>query len=335
MSTSRTRVVRTEDLAAAGQPPAPASFPVPPAVHVPPRGPQAAPPGVPPLPGAISGAANPQAASSAAAAAMNAAQTPFPSEAPGIYDNLVRLPGGLDLGGGQYIWTAEVRELTGADEEKMARAVQSGSVYHYLETLLQCGVVRLGDKDPAETARYLPRLLIGDRDMLGLAIRIATYGPEFEAYDYVCPMCGGVTAKVTCSVLTKPDGDIELKTLASPEDAAFEVPLRHGGIASVKLPDGEDQKHLSDFLSLTPTERNSAMLRRCVLRITEPSGIIRDTAAEPSLILAMPAGDRKLIVKEIGERQPGPQLLQGVKFRHLDCGKEVSLAITLGALFLG
>lgn len=327
MTQAHTRIVQPADLTAAQK------FPVPSALPVPPRGPAASPVAAP-LQGAVSSFDNPQAAAAAAGAAMAAAETPFPSQAPGIYGNLVRLPGGLHLGGGSYIWTAEIRELTGADEEKMARASQSSNLYHYLDTLLACGTARLGDQSPADTARLLPRLLMGDRDMLGLAIRIATYGPELEVLDYVCPVCGQMTARVTCSVLTKPEGDIELRTLGHPDEASFEVTLRHGGTAAVRLPSGEDQKYLADFLNLTVTERNSALLRRCVTTVTEPTGIIRDVAAEPSLILSMPAGDRKSILKQIADRQPGPQLLQGVKFRHLDCGKEVSLPVTLGALFL-
>lgn len=331
---SHTRVVRPEDLAAASpRPPAAAPIPVPDRLPGPPLpGPGAIPAGFPQGPGTVSSFSNPQLAAAAASGAMASSQTPFPSEVPGIYDNLVRLPGGLNLGNGEYIWTAEVRELTGADEEKMARASQSGNMYHYLETLLACGTVRLGGKDPAE---YLPRLLQGDRDMLTLAIRIATYGPEYEVLDYVCPMCGGVTASVTCSLLPKPAGDIELHTLAAPEDASFEVPLRHGGTAYVRLPNGADQKYLSDFLQVTNTERNSAVLRRCVTKVTGAGGLIRDVAAEPSVILGMSGGDRRAILKEITERQPGPQLVKGASFRHIDCGKEVFLPVMLGALFLG
>lgn len=338
--TAHTRIVQPGELqpgdltAAAG--PRPASFPVPGQAvpPPPPRGDNAAPPGFPQGAATVSSYGNAQAAAAMAGAAMASAQSDFPDKPPGIYDSFVRLPGGLHLGGDDYIWTAEVRELTGAHEEQIARAAQSGNSYHYLETLLSCGIARLGGKDPGETAKLLPRLLIGDRDMLGLAIRCVTYGEEFEYFDFVCPLCGGYTAKITCSLLPRPDGDIELRTLPHPRDAAFDVPLRHGGTADVRLPDGDDQKYLSEFMNTTPTERNSALLRRCITRITEPSGIVRDVAAEPSVILAMTAGDRKAVVKAISDKQSGPQLLAGVKFPHLDCGKEVSIPVTLGALFL-
>lgn len=320
--TAHTRIVQPSELQAQDAAPPPRQpFPV--------GGMSAAPP--PPGPGAFPQQmpASPQ----AAAAFTHSSQTEFPDKPPGIYDSFVRLPGGLRLGQDEYVWTAEVRELTGADEEQLARAAQSGSIFHFLETLLARGTVRLGGRDPAGTAKLLPKLLTGDRDMLGLAIRIATYGEEFEFSGFTCPLCGGYTAKITCSLLAKPDGDIELRTLSHPDDAAFDVTMRHGGTAAVRLPDGETQKYLADFMNATGTERNSALLRRCVTKVTEPSGIIRDVAAEPSVILAMAAGDRKAIVREINERSPGPQLLAGVKFAHLDCGKEVSLPVTLGALF--
>lgn len=332
MPQAHTRILQPQDLPTGPAVPPGNPFPVPsslPSAPGLPAGP-ALPPG---SPGAGS-SFSPQAAAAAAGAAMSAAQTQYPSEIPGIYDNLVRLPGGLNLGNDSYIWTAVIRELTGADEEKMARASQSGNMFHFLETLLACGTEQLGDKSPAETAQLLPKLLTGDRDMLALAIRTATYGPEFEVLDYMCPLCGGITARITCSLLPEPAGDVKLRTLDHPDDAVFDVPLRHGGIASVRLPNGEDQKYLADFLKVTGSERNSALLRRCVTRIHGTDGLIRDIAAEPSVVLSMSAGDRKSILKELNDRQPGPQLMQGVRFTHIDCGKEVALPLTMGGLFL-
>lgn len=329
MTQAHTRILTPAELSAAAAPPpevfaAASSLP-----PVPPRGPQA----LPALAGAISAAADPQAAAAAAGSAMAAAETPFPDQAPGIYDSLVRLPGGLLLGNDQAILTAEVRELTGADEEKMARAISSNNLSHFLDTLLACGTVRLGDRSPAEVPQLLPRLLVGDREMLALAIRIATYGEEFEVLDYTCPLCGGTTARISFPLLPGPDADIRLRTLRDPSDAFFEVPLRRGATALVRLPSGEDQNHLAGLMNLTVTERNSALLRRCLVKVIEPSGIERIVEAQPSIVLSMSAADRRTLLREITERQPGPQF--SVKFQHLDCGKEVSLPVTLSALFLG
>lgn len=308
------------------------AFAVPPSVSIPPRGPGAT---LPPVPGMVSAAENPQAANALAAGAMASAQTPFPKEAPGIYDNLVQLPGGLILDDGSQILTAVVRELTGADEEQMGRAAQSGNVFHFGDTLLRCGTVQLGDKNPAETADLLPKLLTGDRDMICLAIRIATYGPEYELLDFTCPQCGGMTARISFSVLPKPAGEIDLVTLEKPEDAEFEVALRHGGTAYVRLPSGQTQKYLADYQLRPPAERNSALLRKCVIAVIDLAGIRRSVEAEPSVIVSMSAGDRKAILQEIMARQPGPQLIEGARFPHLDCGKEISVPAPLAALFLG
>jgi hypothetical protein len=247
----------------------------------------------------------------------------------------VRLPGGLILADGSYVLTATVRELTGADEEQMARAGQSGNIFHYSDTLLRCGTVQLGDRSPGETAELLPKLLIGDRDMIGLAIRIATYGAEYELLDFICPLCGNTTARVSFSVLPRPAGEIGLVTLARPEDAQFEVPLRHGGTAYVRLPSGQDQGYLADYLKLTAAEQNSALLRKCVIALVDAAGIRRSVEAEPSAIMSMSAGDRKNILRQLRARQPGPQLIEGARFSHLDCGKEVSVPAPLSALFLG
>src|SRR5580698_8724844 len=96
-------------------------------------------------------------------------------------DTLVHLPGGL-VRGAQVIRAAEVRELTGEHEEALARAAraQPGSVVHFLNTLLECGVVRFGSEDPSQTQAFLRDTLVGDRDQLLIGIRRATYGDDIE-----------------------------------------------------------------------------------------------------------------------------------------------------------
>ena len=89
-------------------------------------------------------------------------------------NDLVDLPGGIIRA--DVIRTAVVRELTGKDEEALARASQSLNPFHFVNTLLECGVVRFGQEDESETRQLLKEALIGDRDALILGIRRATYG---------------------------------------------------------------------------------------------------------------------------------------------------------------
>jgi hypothetical protein len=70
---------------------------------------------------------------------------------------------------GELTDTAEVRELTGADEEAIAKITDYG---RSLLAILERGTVKIGDK-PA-TKEVLDKLLAGDRDYLLMKIRIVT-----------------------------------------------------------------------------------------------------------------------------------------------------------------
>jgi len=86
-------------------------------------------------------------------------------------NNLVTLPGGYLTATGEVIDEAEVRELTGADEEAIAKAPNVGRA---LLTILQRGTVRIGEERADE--KILEGILSADRDVLLLAIFKATFG---------------------------------------------------------------------------------------------------------------------------------------------------------------
>jgi hypothetical protein len=248
-------------------------------------------------------------------------QLPVIADAP---SDFVNLPAGLFYNGKTYK-TATVRELTGADEEALARAIKSNNSFHFIDTLLQRGVVSVGDA-PA-TPDMLSKMLLGDRDELLIAIRCATYGDDFVLEGWVCPHCGGQT-DVKFSLATS----IERIPLVSADgEPTFEIGLRRGATATVRFPTGEDQLACSDP-NWTSTERNSEMLRRCVKSITKEDGQVINVQAFPSAIAAMNIPDRRAIVSAITEQQPGPRYAT-IQFVHAECQKEVMLALSILDLF--
>src|ERR1700691_74906 len=150
---------------------------------------------------------------------------------------LVSLPGGLLAKDGEIISTAEVRELTGEDEEDLARAAQAkpGNIFHYMNTLLECGVKRFGTEDPRRTKTLLKNALVGDRDALIMGIRRATYGEDVDIEQWTCPSCGQK------SDLTIPLEDVPVKEITREQLAPFTVDLRNGRSAEVRLATGADQ----------------------------------------------------------------------------------------------
>src|SRR6185437_765470 len=85
-------------------------------------------------------------------------------------DDLVVLPGGL-VDSGMVVRNVVVRELTGEDEEALARAVRGGNFFHYIDTLLERGTVAIGNhREQADVRKQLKSLLVGE-EALARAVR--------------------------------------------------------------------------------------------------------------------------------------------------------------------
>lgn len=240
-------------------------------------------------------------------------------------DDSVRLPGGL-LRKGKLIRTATVRELNGSDEEALSRALKSGSAFRFMDTLIDRGTVSVGHEDADR--ELLKSMLIGDRDELALAIRVATYGYDIDIERWICPACG----KQSDIGFTLTDDVIERKTLDPDDNGVFEIALRKGAKAVVRLPNGADQDAMFADESWTPAQRNTVLISRCVQTYTDPSGQPFNMAAFPSMSLKLSIPDRQKIIQEVTERQPGPRYNE-VKFKHEECQNEVILALGVMDLF--
>jgi hypothetical protein len=247
---------------------------------------------------------------------------------PAPADPFVRLPGGLVLGIDleDVLYEAEVRELNGEHEEQIAKARQSGRVDKFHESLLACGTVSLGGK--TATKEMLSSLLIGDADYLLREIRRATYGDEIEFDDLTCPNCG---EKYN---LTLTLDDIPVKSLPSSSDRTFEVALRKGGSALVRLPIGSDREALTSAKDLNAGQMNTLLLSRCVISITNADGESSIVANQQRPVKALAIPDRTKLLDEITTRQPGPKF-DDVTYTHDSCGQEVHFALLIGDLFLG
>ncbi|MGW3272787.1 T4 family baseplate hub assembly chaperone [Streptomyces kronopolitis] len=221
---------------------------------------------------------------------------------------------------GTWYREAEVKELTGADEEAIA-AVGSSS-YKIFDTLLLRGVRTVGNE--AMNRTLAAELLIGDRELLVMAIRRATFGNDLEFDGLPCANCEELVD------LTVPLDAIPATRLQDPEQIEFPVPLRRGATATVRLPTGDDQAAVLTIKDGNAAKQDSELLDRCVLRVQDASGTV--TRRPPATSLSM--SDRKTILQFLAETQPGPRY-GDFSFVHETCGKEVSLPISLAILFRG
>lgn len=252
------------------------------------------------------------------------AELPIPS-IPDQPETFLTLPAGLLLPDGTLIKDVEVQELKGEHEEKITRIRQSGDAYKFFQSVLECGVTKIGSLDA--TPELLKDLLVGDREYLMLGIRNATFGPTVELGNSVCFDCGEhfVMAVELSDIPVRPLGD---------EGRKFEFTLRKGSKAEVTLPNGHNQaQYLSDG-DLTEAERTTALLQQCVEMLVTVDGEKHPIKAFPQLVREnLGIADRKALVQEINERQPGP-LYNEVVHTHT-CGHETEVEVGLGAMFPG
>ncbi len=230
------------------------------------------------------------------------------------FENVVTLPAGLVLDG-QVITTAEVRELTGRDEEAILKASNVGRA---LTTILSRGVVRLGEL-PAEEA-LLDKLFVGDRDMLLLGIYKATFGSTAELTGYNIETGDAVPVEVD---LLK---DIPVKKMVDPiNEKVFTVKGPKNEFV-VTLPTGATQKELFASADKSISELTTILLYNCILEINGKNVFSIEQIRNLGL------KDRQLVNEEITNRTPGPQF-NDFKLSDPENGGEVVVPISIGTLF--
>lgn len=281
------------------------------------------------IPEAPLSAVDPAAAAAALGKAMASTKEEFPS-APIPDPDLVELPGGVEYDG-KVIRHARVRELNGYAEEKIFRAFTSGNIGHVLSVILECGVESFEGAPESKTPELLKRVVIGDREALLIGIRCATYGDDVEVEQWPCPEC-----REPVDLKLNLREDVEVKAFdgeGAASEHSFDVPLRKGGKARVRFPNGEDQEAAGEDGNRTVKERNTILLQRVIEYVEQPNGTKMSLSAFPSYALQMGVLDREKIILEIAEKNPRLEY-DDIKFTHDSCGKEVSLALNLADEFL-
>lgn len=236
-------------------------------------------------------------------------------------DTSVKLPAGIVVDG-KVNQEAEVRELTGEHEEKLAKARISNNAAKYVNTLLLCGTVSVGGKDA--TPALLETLLQGDLDMLILGIRRATFGDDFEVYEVECPHCKELND------LELNLKDIPINELEDPETREFLIDLRKGRKAKIQFPTGAVQNEIFKN-PLTIPEMNSLTLAECVVSFIEKDGTERLSNGLAD-VKNMNVMDRSTVQDYIYKNQPGPRY-DDVTAVCSSCEGEVPVPLNVGILF--
>lgn len=174
---------------------------------------------------------------------------------------------GVEYEGKRYR-SALVGELTGADEEAIARLPRSSSNYNIMvvDLHLRRAVKQIGpvDSDSADFDRLLGELLICDRDILFKEILLATYGKTRDYEGVPCPTCRfEMDMHVDIEGLIQVTNDREFTT------DHFSVELRSGAHAVMRYTRGMDQLsvfHDSKRVMSTP-EANTGFIAACAINL--------------------------------------------------------------------
>lgn len=226
----------------------------------------------------------------------------------------VTLPGGF-IDGNEVIKTVEVRELTGVDEEAIAKAPNTGKA---LNVLLQRGLVKIGSRDVRK--EDFDALLSGDRDAILIGIRRITFGETLDL-SINCLSCGE-SQEVAIDLVD----DIPVASLEdSIADRTWTVDTKKG-IAVISLPTGITQKKLLENSDKTTAEINTLLLSGCVMSVNGMPSMGAST------VLNLGMADRSKIIDQILEKNPGPRLGE-VKKTCKACGEDIALPLSLVDLF--
>jgi len=214
---------------------------------------------------------------------------------------------------------AEVRELTGEDEEALAAIERKEGVLYteYMNALLSRAVTRVGDLPGSETV--LSKLILADREILFLAILRATYGPTRDLHT-VCYSCGTPNT-VTIDLID----DFPYQSPEFDPREPFDVKGRKQTYR-LRLPNADDtvfaQRH-----GKTDPEVNTAMLSRCV--------VFDQDAPEDPLDWAkkLNVADRRKLINALLDVKIGPRL-EGVDTHCAECGVEMPILLDWVSLLL-
>lgn len=260
------------------------------------------------------------------AAINNAMAEPVPSMA-GVPQVTIDLIRGLhDADNDVWHTEAEVRELTGEDEEYLAGLeTKKGLLYSdYMASLLARAVIRIGDliiDGSPKSKAIINKLMLADRDLLYLGVVKATYG-DTRLINVVCSSC-------------KTKNDVEL---VLEEDFPVHYPefdIRKGltvetskGEVTLRLPNGDDTVYAQEHTK-NDAELNTVMLSRCAVWS-------KGEAPQDALKWARSLNikDRKKLINSLLDVKVGPTL-EEVDTQCASCGEDMPILLDWVSLLLG
>ena len=234
---------------------------------------------------------------------------------------IIELPRGR-FTGGKWETEAEVRELTGADEEALARFKDP---VDFFDGVLVYGTARIGSTNLTgmsfpERQEILVQLLVGEREQLFMHITRVTYGND-KLITHNCPSC---SMELETTLLISED--IKFPTMENPHSMSETMVTSKGHVLTYRLATGSDQLSVLKRKGASIAEQNTLMISECVMEVDGKQIVDRMANARN---LSM--GDRRKLLDLLTEKQPSPNL--NVITPCSSCGFEMVIPLTWGDIF--
>lgn len=152
----------------------------------------------------------------------------------------VSLPCGLLAENGDLYTDADIREISGHEEDMLASKKVAAS--KKMGALLAKCCTRLGPYTGEELEKQVKKLPIGDRVLLLLRIRQVTLGDEFP-YRHECPECEYK------GMFTIDLNEMEIKPMPDPQKRVYERELSNGATVRFHIMTGEDEERLQEVMT--------------------------------------------------------------------------------------
>lgn len=230
----------------------------------------------------------------------------------------------MDPSSGLWQTTAEVRELTGEDEEFLASLESDKTMTYskYMNTLVARATSRIGNIQVNNSQSIVQELVSTDRDILFLGIVRATYGPE-KTFNRLCEFCEKPN-DITINLID----DFPISEPNFNVHEPLNVPLRKGQLLKFRMPNGADNLYVAKGAK-TVAEQSTLLISRCV--------IWEDGQAPEDLVAwakSMSLADRNKIIKAILNVELGPKMRE-VNTQCAHCGETMNVVIDWVSLLLG
>lgn len=235
------------------------------------------------------------------------------------------LPGGI-LENGHRCQAVRVRELSGADEERLADRRYRNPADRVSDFLAHL-IVEVEGLERDVDAELVADMLTGDRDYLVLRLRQMTLGDEvLQVMRCPSPACG---EKVDVEFLISEFPVARPETLVERYELLLSRPALPGDPGSdrvvVRLPTGRDQRAVAEIAADNPGRAQTRLLSRLVLRLGDAPGLDEAAARELPFVV------RGEIAAHLRRLTPGPELK--VEIQCPFCGADMTYPFDLQSFF--